>query len=87
MRYSVELAPAAARQLRKLDRNTQSRILSCLEGLQSDPRPQNSLKLQGSEDLYRVRTGDMRILYQILDQRLLVLVVKIGNRRDVYKNL
>jgi mRNA interferase RelE/StbE len=85
MAYGVELAPAAARQLRKLDRSTQSRVLSCLDDLQADPRPPGSMKLQGPEDLYRVRTGDMRIVYQILDDRLLVLVVKIGNRQDVYR--
>lgn len=56
-----------------------------MRGLAENPRPIGSEKLTGSEDLHRIRVGDYRILYQIQDDALLVLVVKIGHRREVYR--
>jgi len=56
-----------------------------IDGLELEPRPSGVVKLSGSSDLYRVRSGDYRIIYRIEDQILQVLVIKIGNRRDVYK--
>ena len=85
MAYTVEVAPAADRQIRKLDRETQRRVLTSLEKLGHEPRPQGSVKLQSAEDLYRVRVGDYRIIYEISDRRLLVLVLKVGHRSEVYK--
>ncbi len=84
MSYSVEVTPAAERQIRKLDRETQRRVLTCLEKLGEEPRPRDCVKLQ-AEDLYRVRAGDYRIIYEIEDRRLIVLVLKVGHRREVYK--
>jgi mRNA interferase RelE/StbE len=84
--YTVEVAPAARRQIRKLDRELQRRILLALEGLQDDPRSTSAIKLHGSDDLYRLRVGDYRIVYAIQDARLMVLVVKVGHRRDVYRD-
>ena len=85
MTYTVEVAPAADRQIRKLDRETQRRVLTALERLSEDPRPSGSVKLQTAEDLYRVRVGDYRVIYEISDRRLLVLVLKVGHRSEVYK--
>jgi mRNA interferase RelE/StbE len=56
-----------------------------IDGLANNPRPRDSEKLQGAEDLYRIRSGDYRIIYQIAEARLLVLVVRIGHRREVYR--
>lgn len=84
--YTVEVAPAANRQIRKLDRETQKRILSLLEKLQQQPRPREATKLQGEEGLYRIRSGDYRVIYLVEDRKLLVLVVKVGHRREVYKS-
>lgn len=86
-RYAVEVTPAASRQIRKLDRNTQKRILARIEKLEEEPRPHDASKLQSPEELYRIRVGDYRIVYQIEDDRLVVLIVKVGNRREVYRNL
>jgi mRNA interferase RelE/StbE len=85
--YHVFFAPAADRQLRKLPENVQRRIVRATEALQSDPRPPGSVKLQGEEDLHRIRirVGDWRVVYQIQDRELLVLVVRVGHRRDVYR--
>ena len=87
VRYVVEVSPAAGRQIRKLDRNTQERVLARIEKLQEDPRPREASKLQSPEELYRIRVGDYRIVYHVEDDRLLVLIVKVGNRKEVYRNL
>ena len=85
MTYTVEVTPAAGRQIRKLERETQRRVLACLEGLGEEPRSKDSVKLQAAEDLYRVRVGDYRIIYEISDRQLLVLVLKVGHRREIYR--
>lgn len=86
-RYDVELSPAAERSLRKLDRAVQTRILKVLSLLRDTPRPSAAKPLVGHPGLLRVRTGDYRIIYRIENQRLLVLIVTIGHRREVYRNL
>ncbi|WP_210495431.1 type II toxin-antitoxin system RelE/ParE family toxin [Patulibacter sp. SYSU D01012] len=84
MSYEVQLAPAAARQLRKLDPQVRRRIQAALELLAQDPRPPAATRLVGGAGEWRVRTGDYRIVYEIHDGTLLVLVLRIGHRRDVY---
>ncbi len=83
-RYRVELAPAADRQRRKLLVDVQKRIVRALEQLETDPRPPGVRKLQGEDDLWRLRVGDYRVIYTIEDDQLLVLVVRVANRRDAY---
>ena len=83
-RYRVELAPAADRQRRKLPVDVQKRIVRALEQLETDPRPPGVRKLQGEDNLWRLRVGDYRVIYTIEDNRLLVLVVRVANRRDAY---
>ena len=85
MTYSILLAPPAERQLRSLTDSVQKRIVKRLKSLRENPRPQGVKKLAGEEDLYRIRDGDCRIIYTIQDKELIVLVVKIGNRKDVYR--
>ncbi|MEE8523066.1 MAG: type II toxin-antitoxin system RelE/ParE family toxin [Thermoanaerobaculia bacterium] len=87
MTYTVEFAPAAKRQLRKLPLKTKRRIIKCVEGLEKYPRPPGARKLADSDNLYRIRTGNYRIIYQVEDEILFVLVIKIGDRKDVYKSL
>lgn len=84
MAYRIEYAFAAARALRRLDRSTQQRILSKVERLGDNPRPPSSAKLAG-HDAYRIRVGDYRVIYAIADEQLVVLVVDIGHRREVYR--
>jgi mRNA interferase RelE/StbE len=86
-KYRIEVAPAAARPLRKLDPQARRRIQAAVELLTTDPRPPGARKLVGGDGLWRVRTGDYRIVYQIHDRRLLVLVVAPGHRRAIYRNL
>ena len=86
MAYIVEFAPAARRQLRKLDRPVQVRVLRRMEKLENQPRPKTAETLKGTtETVYRVREGDYRIIYTIEDDRLIVLVVRIGHRSEVYR--
>ena len=85
MAYSVLLAPPAERQLKALAEATQKRIITRLKTLQYNPRPQGIKKLAGEDDLYRVREGSYRIIYTIQDKELIVLVVKIGDQKEVYR--
>ena len=86
MTYRIEVAPAAAHQLRKLDPAARRRVQAAVELLAEQPRPSGAKKLLGGDGEWRVRTGDYRIIYEINDRVLLVLVVAIGNRRDVYRH-
>ena len=84
MTYSIDFEPGALRQLKKLDRAVQARLKPKINALAENPRPRDAKKLKGYENTYRIRVGGYRILYEIYDNILLVLVVKIGPRRDIY---
>ena len=83
--FEITWAPAAARQFRKLDRAAQEQIRRTLVILRETPRPPRAIKLVGGEGEWRLRTGDYRIVYDINDRELIVLVVRVGNRRDIYR--
>jgi mRNA interferase RelE/StbE len=83
--YSVALAPAANRQFRKLPALIRQRLKRHIDSLATDPRPSGTLKMHGEPDLYRIRVGDYRIVYYVWDREREVLVVKIRNRREVYR--
>ncbi len=85
MVYSILLAPPAERQLKALTSAIQKPLVKRLKTLRANPRPQGVKKLTGEDDLYRIREGDYRIIYTIQDKRLIVLVVKIGDRKEVYR--
>ena len=85
MVYMVELSNRAKRDLAALSADLQTRIVTALRKLEENPRPSGVEKLKGEENAYRLRVGDYRILYEVHDKRLLVLIVKIGHRRDVYR--
>lgn len=87
MSYAVLLAPAAERQLKALDKPLQQRMTKRLARLGDNPRPPGVDKLAGEDNLYRVREGEYRIVYTIQDKKLIVLVVKIGHRKEVYRKL
>lgn len=85
MTHRIGLAPPAARQLRKLDPSARRRIQAVLELLADEPRPPAATQLVGGTGEWRVRTGDHRVVYEIHDEVLLVLVLAVGHRRDVYR--
>ena len=85
--YKVDVGPKASKFIRKQNQQTQYQIIKKLRDLEANPRPHGCKRLKGKQALYRVRTGDYRIIYTIKDNQLLVLVVQIGNRRDVYRSV
>ena len=82
--YSLEIKRSAAKELAQVPPKDRGRIIARIQALAEDPRPVGAEKLSGQER-YRVRQGDYRILYEIEDQVLRIMVVKIGHRRDVYR--
>lgn len=83
MSYRIELRPAAVRALKKVDHQNRNRIRGAIALLGDDPRPPGAKALRGRPGL-RVRVGDYRILYTINDDVLVVAIVTLGHRRDVY---
>lgn len=84
MPYEIELRPAAVRALKRVDHQDRGRIQGAIALLAVDPRPPGAKALRGREGL-RIRVGSYRIIYTIQDSRLLVVVVTLGHRRDVYE--
>lgn len=85
MRYRIEFSPHANREFKKLPQNVKEEIDLVIESLAEDPRPYGYRKLHRWEDKYRVRAGNYRVIYEIHDDALLVLVVSVGDRGDVYR--
>ena len=83
--YAVEFLPSAARQLARLDRSAQIRIARAIDSLADAPHGPNTAKLRGREDIWRLRVGDYRVLYQFHNDRLVILVVSVGHRASVYR--
>jgi mRNA interferase RelE/StbE len=83
-RYELRFRPAALRQLRKLDSQIARRIKSTTETLRSEPRPPGVRALTGQRGWLRIRVGDYRIVYEVRDSELVVLVIQIGHRSQVY---
>lgn len=81
--YTVEIHPYAEKQFHKLPRNAQEALEVAILKLEKDPRPAGCKKLKNREG-YRIRIGDYRVIYEVYDRRLLVRVIKIGHRRDIY---
>ncbi|GGJ24144.1 type II toxin-antitoxin system RelE family toxin [Streptomyces brasiliensis] len=89
MKYAFRFTTAAQRQLRAISRPDAMRILTALTALGDDPYREDAdvKKLTGPSGLYRLRVGSYRVAYQVNDGELVILVVKVGDRRDVYRNL
>jgi mRNA interferase RelE/StbE len=85
MAYEVAFKPSAFRSLANLPKPAQKRILVKIESLAEKPFPPGVKKLKGEEDLYRIRAGDYRVIYQVQSELLLVLVVRIGHRKEIYQ--
>jgi mRNA interferase RelE/StbE len=83
--YIVEYTPAALRQLAKLTQGIQAQLKPKIDALADNPRPPDAIKLQGIDNTYRIRVGDYRVLYEIHDKTLLVLIVEVGHRGRVYR--
>jgi len=83
-RYRLVFRKSVAKDLRDIPKKDVARILKCIEALSEDPRAPGCEKLSGQER-YRVRRGLYRIIYEIKDDMLIIVVVKVGHRHDVYR--
>jgi mRNA interferase RelE/StbE len=83
--YRIEVSATAEKQLRRLGRDDRIRVLRAVQALADEPRPPGCRKLQGYDDVYRIRIGTFRVLYSIDGRRIIITVLKVGHRRDVYR--
>lgn len=83
--YQIEWKRSAVKELRKLPRLMISKVVAAVDDLTSNPRPEGCRKLVGSEDTFRIRVGDYRVLYNIFETRLIIEIIRVGHRKDVYK--
>ncbi len=85
MTYAIVFKPAAIRDLRKLPQDVQRRVAARIDDLASDPLPHGVEALKGGPDMYRIRVGEHRIIYKRETKALVILVVRVGHRREVYR--
>jgi mRNA interferase RelE/StbE len=87
MSYRIEFRPAARRELRRIPEPFRKRLATAIVALADTPRPPGSKRLRGPDGFHRVRVGDYRIVYLVEDRVLLICVVRVAHRKDVYRGL
>ncbi|MGH3544500.1 MAG: type II toxin-antitoxin system RelE family toxin [Mycobacteriales bacterium] len=88
MLYTIEYLSKARRELRKLPHHIQQQVITAIEALATEPRPLGCTKMVGEQRTWRIKAGrDYRVVYDIYDDRLVIDVVRVAHRRDVYKDL
>jgi len=85
--FVIAILPEAKASLAALERRLQQQIVKRIDALKDDPRPPLSRQLKGTDGLFRIRSGDYRIVYRIQNELLTVLIIRIGHRRDAYRNI
>jgi mRNA interferase RelE/StbE len=85
--YQVKVAEDAAKFIRKQDEHIQRQLINNIRALAENPRPPHCKKLKGFEETYRIRSGNYRIVYTIKEKILIVFVVRVAHRKDIYRNL
>ena len=83
--YKIEITASAEKSLKKIPKRDIEKVVAAIQVLAISPYPSGHRKLKGEEDVYRVRQGNYRIIYEVTDYKLIVLVLKIGHRKDIYK--
>ncbi|MBI5839862.1 MAG: type II toxin-antitoxin system RelE/ParE family toxin [Chloroflexi bacterium] len=83
--YQVEWKRSALKELEKLPRQFIPKIIAAVKGLSENPYPQGTKKLVGSEHTYRIREGDYRIVYEIFENKLIIEIIRVRHRKDVYR--
>ena len=83
--YKIKWRPSTKKDLKGISKTDVHRIIGAVEGLSEIPRPPGSAKLSGSDLTYRIRVGNYRVIYEIHDEAILIDVVKVGHRKDVYR--
>jgi len=85
--YQVKVAEEAAKFIRKQDKRIRRQIINNIRALVENPRPQGCKKLQAYKELYRIRSRNYRIVYTIREKMLIVFVVRVAHRKDIYRHL
>ena len=83
--YSVGLRASAEKQLAALDKPVRERVAAAIDALAETPRPSGAIAMQGAAGLLRIRVGSYRVVYAVSDHELIVLVIDIGHRREIYR--
>lgn len=84
-RYEIEVSGTAEKQLKKLPADDQLRVVRAVLALAEEPHPRGSRKLSGYDDVFRIRVGRYRVLYSVVESRLVIIILKVGHRKDVYR--
>ena len=84
--YDIEITRTAEKQLKALPGEDQRRLATAIQALADEPRPRGSRKLTGYEDVFRVRVGRYRILYSVSDRKLIIIILKLGHHREIYRH-
>ena len=87
MKYRIEVKRSAAKALKKIPKPDRRRISEKIDSLAEELPSPESTKLKGENPFHRIRVGDYRIIYEIQDEVLVILIVKVGHRKDIYRNL
>ncbi|AEG01822.1 type II toxin-antitoxin system RelE family toxin [Methylomonas methanica] len=85
MAYRIEFKQGVEKDLAKIPKALALKILDRIAALSEEPRPDGCKKLKGSENTYRIRVNDYRVVYSIIDQKLVIQIIKIGHRKDIYQ--
>jgi mRNA interferase RelE/StbE len=84
--HDIEITRTAEKQLKGLPREEQRRVARAIVALADQPRPRGSRKLSGYDDVFRIRVGRYRVLYSISDRKLIIIILKLGHRRKIYRH-
>jgi len=84
-RHELEITRTAEKKLQSLPLSDQQRVAAAMRKLATDPRPRGCRKLTGYDDIFRIRVGRYRIIYSVEDSKLIILILKIGHRQDIYQ--
>ncbi len=84
-KYKLEISRTAEKQLKKLQQDEQRRVIKAILSLPAEPFPNGSRKLAGYDDVFRIRVGRYRVLYSVGEKTLIIIVLKVGHRKDVYR--
>jgi len=83
--YEIEITRAAEKRLKQLPREDQERVVRAIIALAAEPFPRGARKLSGYEDVHRIRVGQYRVIYSVSGRKLIIIILKIGHRRDIYR--
>ncbi len=85
--YKVEVSSTAEKALKKIPKKDLTKIIEAIQILTINPFPEGCRKLSGEENIYRIRQGNYRVIYEVIGKKLVVLVLKVGHRKEIYRSI